>query len=202
MDSRNVARILAEGSLEAGRGDSPAYYTPHPVAHGQIHDCAARLAAVLSHRGLSRGDRILLCLPDSLDLVQLLLASLARGILVIITNPELRREDQAFVEHDTEPALVVTTGALRGRFERSTVVEAADLLFEATRAEPADYENLSGDAVAYATYTSGTTGPPKAAVHRHADVLTYVDAMCRIRFGFRLRQAALRSSARRRSAQK
>ncbi|ORA19802.1 hypothetical protein BST12_16565, partial [Mycobacterium angelicum] len=114
-----------------------------------------------------------------MDLVQLLLASLARGILVFITNPELRSEDHTFVERDTEPALVVTSSALRGRFQRSTVVEAAELWSDATRVEPADYENLSGDAVAYATYTSGTTGSPKAAIHRHADVLTYVEAMCR-----------------------
>ncbi|WP_191497899.1 AMP-binding protein, partial [Mycobacterium simulans] len=179
MQSENVARFLAERSLEAGRRDSPAFYAPNPVTHGQIHDGALRLATVLTRHGLSRGDRLLLCLPDSLDLVQLLLASLARGILVFIANPELRPEDHAFVERDTEPALVVTSGALHGRFQRSTVVDPAELLSDATRAEPADFENLSGDAVAYATYTSGTTGPPKAAVHRHADVFTYVDAMCR-----------------------
>ncbi|WP_341286195.1 AMP-binding protein [Mycobacterium decipiens] len=179
MQSENVARLLAERSLEAGWSDAPAYYAPHPVTHGQIHDDASRLATVLSDRGLSRGDRVLLCLPDSLHLVQLLLASLARGILAFIVNPELRAEDHAFAERDTEPALVITSGALRGRFQRSTVVEAEELLSDATRAEPADYETLNGDAVAYATYTSGTTGPPKAAVHRHADVLTFVDAMCR-----------------------
>ncbi|MBS2091089.1 AMP-binding protein, partial [Klebsiella pneumoniae] len=44
---------------------------------------------------------------------------------------------------------------------------------------PGGYEPMGGDALAYATYTSGTTGPPKAAIHRHADPLTFVDAMCR-----------------------
>ncbi|MHA7653903.1 AMP-binding protein, partial [Mycobacterium sp. ML4] len=179
MQSENAARILAERSINAGRYDSPAFYAPNPTTHGQIHDGALRLAAVLGRRGLSRGDRVLLCLPDSLDLVQLLLASLARGILVFIANPELRSEEHVFIELDTEPALVVTSGALRGRFQRSAVVEAAELMADATRAEPATYENLSGDTAAYATYTSGTTGSPKAAVHRHADVATYVDAMCR-----------------------
>jgi 4-hydroxyphenylalkanoate synthase len=178
MPNGNLARQLAKRASEAGWYDKPAYYAPHVVTHGQIHDGGARLGEVLRNRGLSRGDRVLLCLPDSPDLVQLLLACLARGFLAFLANPELHREDHAFQERDTEPALVVTSGALRDRFQRSGVVEAGELLSDATRVEPGDYEPVSSDALAYATYTSGTTGPPKAAIHRHADVLTFVDAMC------------------------
>ena len=179
MSNGNLARLLAKRASEAGWYDKPAYYAPHVVTHGQIHDGGARLGEVLRNRGLSKGDRVLLCLPDSPDLVRLLLACLARGFLAFLANPELHREDHAFQERDTEPALVVTSGALRDRFQRSGVVEAVELLSEATRVEPGDYEPVSSDALAYATYTSGTTGPPKAAIHRHADVLTFVEAMCR-----------------------
>ncbi|WP_425174339.1 AMP-binding protein, partial [Mycobacterium sp.] len=179
MPNGNLARILAKRASEAGWYDKPAYYAPHAVTHGQIHDGGARLGQVLRNRGVSRGDRVLLCLPDSPDLVQLLLACLARGFLAFLANPELHREDHAFLERDTEPALVVTSGALRDRFRPSGVVEAPELLSDSTQVEPADYELVSSDALAYATYTSGTTGPPKAAIHRHADVLTFVDAMCR-----------------------
>jgi len=76
--------------------DKPAYYAPHVVTHGQIHDGGARLGEVLRNRGLSKGDRVLLCLPDSPDLVRLLLACLARGFLAFLANPELHREDHAF----------------------------------------------------------------------------------------------------------
>jgi 4-hydroxyphenylalkanoate synthase len=179
LPNGNLASLLAKRASEAGWYDTPAYYFPHVVTHGQVHDGAARLAEVLRSRGLSREDRVLLCLPDSPDLVQLLLACLARGFLAFLANPELHREDHAFQERDAEPALVVTSGALRDRFQRSCVVEAAELLSAATRVEPGDYEPVSSDAPAYATYTSGTTGAPKAAMHRHADVLTFVDAMCR-----------------------
>src|ERR1700731_775968 len=179
MPNGNLARLLAKRASEAGWYDRPAYYAPHVVTHGQIHDCGARLGKVLRNRGLSRGDRVLLCLPDSPELVELLLACLARGMLAFLANPDLRPEDHAFAERDTDPALVVTSGALRARFQRSCVVDAAELLSDASRVESGDYEPVSGDALAYATYTSGTTGPPKAAIHRHADVLTFIDAMCR-----------------------
>ena len=180
MRNENLAGLLAQRASEAGWYDKPAYIRriAGVVTHGQIHDGAARLGEVLKNRGLSRGDRVLLCLPDSPDLVQLLLACLARGIIAFLANPELHREDHAFQERDTEPALVVTSGALRDRFQPSGVVEAAELLADATRVGPGDYEPVGSDALAYATYTSGTTGPPKAAIHRHADPLTFIDAMC------------------------
>ncbi|BBX45465.1 type I polyketide synthase [Mycobacterium cookii] len=178
MRSENLAALLAERASAAGWSDKPAYYAPHVVTHGQVHDAAARLAEVLRNRGISAADRVLLCLPDSPELVELLLACLARGILAVLSNPDLHLEDHQFQERDAEPALVVTSGALRSRFQRSRVVEAGDLFAEASSVEPGDYEPVSGDALAYATYTSGTTGPPKAALHRHSDAWTFVDAMC------------------------
>ena len=142
MRNENLAGLLAQRASEAGWYDKPAYVRriAGVVTHGQIHDGAARLGEVLKNRGLSRGDRVLLCLPDSPDLVQLLLACLARGIIAFLANPELHREDHAFQERDTEPALVVTSGALRDRFQPSGVVEAAELLADATRVGPGDYE--------------------------------------------------------------
>jgi fatty acid CoA ligase FadD22 len=178
MRNGNLAALLAQRASEAGWQDKPAYYAPDVVTHGQIHDGAARLGQVLGERGVSRGDRVLLCLPDSPDLVQLLLACLARGIMAFLANPALQHDDHVFQERDTEPALVVTSGPLRDRFQPSGVVEAAELLSDAARVAPGAYEPVSGDALAYATYTSGTTGPPKAAIHRHADPWTFVDAMC------------------------
>ena len=175
----NLARLLAEQASEAGWLEKPAYYAPHVVTHGEIHNSAARLGEVLRNRGIAGGDRVLLCLPDSPALVELLLACLGRGILAFLANPESHPDEHAFQERDTEPALIVTSGSLRARFERSSVVSADELLSDASRVEPGDYEPVSSDMLAYATYTSGTTGSPKAAIHRHSDVLVYVDAMCR-----------------------
>ncbi len=179
MRNENLARMLANRAAKAGWYDKPAYYAPHVLSHGQIHDGGARLGQVLRDCGLSKGDRVLLCLPDSPELVKLLLACLARGIVAFLANPDLHPRDHVFQERDIQPALVVTTVALRDRFQRSGVVDATELLSAATRVEPTNYEPVSGDTVAYATYTSGTTGAPKAAMHRHADVSTFVDAMCR-----------------------
>lgn len=87
MRNGNLAGLLAEQASEAGWYDRPAFYAADVVTHGQIHDGAARLGEVLRNRGLSSGDRVLLCLPDSPDLVQLLLACLARGVMAFLANP-------------------------------------------------------------------------------------------------------------------
>jgi polyketide synthase 1/15 len=179
MRNGNLAELLATRAFDAGWRDKPAYNGSHIVTHGQIHDGSARLGEVLRSRGLSTGDRVLLCLPDSPDLAQLLLACLSRGIVAFLANPELNRQDHAFAENDAKPALVVTFGALLDRFQQSSVAEAEELLSDAIGVESAGYEPVSGDAPAYATYTSGTTGAPKAAIHRHSDVLAFIDAMSR-----------------------
>lgn len=132
MRNGNLAGLLAEQASEAGWYDRPAFYAADVVTHGQIHDGAARLGEVLRNRGLSSGDRVLLCLPDSPDLVQLLLACLARGVMAFLANPELHRDDHALAARNTEPALVVTSDALRDRFQPSRVAEAAELMSEAT----------------------------------------------------------------------
>lgn len=105
MRNGNLAGLLAEQASEAGWYDRPAFYAADVVTHGQIHDGAARLGEVLRNRGLSSGDRVLLCLPDSPDLVQLLLACLARGVMAFLANPELHRDDHALAARNTEPAL-------------------------------------------------------------------------------------------------
>lgn len=87
MRNGNLAGLLAEQASEAGWYDRPAFYAADVVTHGQIHDGAARLGEVLRNRGLSSGDRVLLCLPDSPDLVQLLLACLARGVMAFLAHP-------------------------------------------------------------------------------------------------------------------
>src|SRR5437588_3363661 len=179
MLNDNVAQLLAKRAADAGWYGKPAYYSPNMVTHGEIHEGGARLGEVLRAHGLSKEDRVLLCLSDSPELVQVLLACLARGILAFLVNPELHPEDHAFVERDTEPALIITSSTLRDRFQMSSVAEIGELLAEATRVESGEYEPVSGDALAYATYTSGTTGPPRAAIHRHADPLVFTQAMCR-----------------------
>src|ERR1700739_4105507 len=98
MGDGNLARLLATRASDAGWYDKPAYYAPHVVTHGQIHNSAARLGEVLRNRGISRGDRVLLCLPDSPEVVELLLACLARGILTFLVNPESHHDEHAFQE--------------------------------------------------------------------------------------------------------
>src|ERR1700744_1185392 len=88
VPTENLAELLAEQASEAGWLDKPAYYAPHVVTHGEIHNSAARLGEVLRNRGVAAGDRVLLCLPDSPALVELLLACLGRGILAFLANPE------------------------------------------------------------------------------------------------------------------
>ena len=135
MLNANLAKLLAERASEAGWYDKPAYYSPHVVTHGQIHDSGARLEKFCEHRGISGRSRPAVP-PGFAGTSELLLACLARGFWRSLRIRNFHPEDHAFQERDTEPALIVTSGALRDRFQRSRVVEAGELLSEAGRVEP------------------------------------------------------------------
>lgn len=105
------------------------------------------------------------------------------GAAVLVTLERLYRDVAAAVLPGTSVRVVVTTSeldfldaplpALLAGIERSRPAETYDLL-ELARAhgdERLDSVDLGPDDVAFLTYTSGTTGPPKGAMNTHRNVV-------------------------------
>jgi acyl-coenzyme A synthetase/AMP-(fatty) acid ligase len=80
----------------------------------------------------------------------------------------------------SEARVVVAGAELAARFEgRARVVPADALEDDVAGVGPHAVADVAPDDPAYAQFTSGTTGAPKAAVHRHADPGVYFDAFAR-----------------------
>jgi fatty acid CoA ligase FadD22 len=171
----NLAADLARLAERSGWWDRPAFMEGGKVlTHGQVHDGAARVAGALRREGVGPGDRVLIALPDSRWFVWSFLGAVRLGALAVPVNPGLSGDEHAFLTADAEPAAVVCGEEQRGRFRgRAAVLSPGELLV----GEPAPVHPARGEDAAYAQYTSGTTGRPKAAVHRHADPHVYHQAM-------------------------
>nr|WP_239543435.1 amino acid adenylation domain-containing protein [Micromonospora terminaliae] len=144
----------------------------HALSYRELDEAANRLARVLLRRGVSREDRVGVCLPRTPDLVVALLAVFKAGAAYVPLDPAYPPERVAFMTADSGVRLVLTRSGLAGRFPDTAVpVDRLDPVEDATDpAAPVTPANL-----AYVIYTSGSTGRPKgvAIEHRSASVLMH-----------------------------
>ncbi|GAA2599172.1 AMP-binding protein [Actinomadura fulvescens] len=172
----NLAAALARRADTYGWRDRPLFYAGDTTyTHGDVHDAATRAAAVLHAAGVRPGHRVLIALPDSAGFVAALLGTFRLGAVAVLTGPEQSEDGHAHVLADSRPQAAVCAPDLAVRFRSVHVLAAEDLTDEPV-AVP-DPVPVPPDAPAYVQYTSGTTGPPKGAVHRHSDPEAYFQAL-------------------------
>ncbi|WP_192579691.1 non-ribosomal peptide synthetase, partial [Micromonospora sp. AMSO31t] len=142
------------------------------LSYRELDEAANRLARVLLRRGVTREDRVGVCLPRTPELVVALLAVLRAGAAYVPLDPAYPPARVAFMAADSGVRLVLTRADLAGRFPDTAVpVDRLDPEEDGTDpavpATPAD--------LAYVIYTSGSTGRPKgvAIEHRSASVLMH-----------------------------
>jgi crotonobetaine/carnitine-CoA ligase len=135
---------------------------------------AAWVARGLRERGVARGDRVALLLPNSPEFLFVWFALAALRAIAVPINTAFRPAEAAYPLAHAEPSLVVAAEALRGRVE-AAMAEAGracpvvwagpgGLELEASRGEAPDPGAAAPEDVCCFIYTSGTTGRPKAVM--------------------------------------
>ena len=155
------------------RPDQPAVRDlDRGLSYAELIDEIDLWASGLIRRGVREGDRVALHLPNSVDFVVAALACLRVGAIFVplaVTDPATRVDS---ILEDCDPVLVVTSGeptdgsATTCRSNRSSWVGCSAL---------SDFDRVSlppvmispPDRLAYAVYTSGTTGSPKGVMINH-----------------------------------
>ncbi|KAB1935947.1 amino acid adenylation domain-containing protein [Micromonospora sp. ALFpr18c] len=147
-------------------------HTDRSWSYRQLDEAANRLARLLLARGVTREDRVGVCLPRTPDLVVALLAVLRAGAAYVPLDPAYPPARVAFMTADSGARLVLTHADLADRFPDLAVpIDRLDLPGDGTDpAVPSTPTDL-----AYVIYTSGSTGRPKgvAIEHRSASVLMH-----------------------------
>jgi benzoate-CoA ligase family protein len=164
---------------------------PREISYRELSAVANRAGSALRAQGVSRGDRILIVLPDSAEFVAAFFGAAKIGAVAVPVNPFARSSDYIHYLENCEPrAAIVHSEALAEFLPASSVLPQVPIIVVGE--EKSDLHGVSSakwspwiaaasdqlvavdtapQDPAFMLYTSGSGGAPKAAVHRHADML-------------------------------
>jgi malonyl-CoA/methylmalonyl-CoA synthetase len=138
----------------------------------------AQLASALSSHGVGAGDRVLWSARATLESVQVLLAVLRAGAVLVPLSPSARPPEVAHVIGDAAPTLAVCDRDRDHVFRPGvTALRIDELLRESGPDRSGTLPELEPRDDALIVYTSGTTGKPKGAVHTHASLLAGISPL-------------------------
>lgn len=175
----NAADYLVGRHLEAGAGGRIAVVSPsRTLSYTELAAEVRRVAAGLRALGVRPEERVLMCMTDEVELFSAILGAMYLGAVAVpcstmLTGGELGKlvtDSRArVVLGSTEFADAVNT-AVDGAPDVETVVFTDEWQRLRDAGELDRPYPTWEDSPALWLYTSGTTGAPKAAMHRHADI--------------------------------
>jgi benzoate-CoA ligase family protein len=185
----NAAAYLTERRLDAGDGARVAFHTTRgPVSYAELTAEVRRIAGGLAALGVRPEERVLLCMTDDLELATGILGAMYLGAVAVPCSTMLTGGELAKLVLDSrarvllgsrEFAATVVAAATDAPDLRHVVLTgdgdpaAPDALpwarLRAAEPLPAPYPTWD-ESPALWLYTSGTTGTPKGAMHRHTDI--------------------------------
>ena len=186
----NAAVELLDGTVERGHGPRCCIRTREETwSYERLLETANRIAAFLvDDLGIVPGNRVLLRSANNPMLSACWLAVLKAGGVAVTTMPLLRSQELSYIiekaqvqialceERLTEELLVAAQSRPGLRLVAMCTDHSEGLEARIRRAR-SDFSNVltSHDDVSLIAFTSGTTGPAKATMHFHRDILAIAD---------------------------
>jgi benzoate-CoA ligase family protein len=187
-DLFNASEYLLDRRLAAGDGERLALTgVAGDLTYAQLHERVVRAAAGLRAIGLQPEQRVLMVMADAPEFVIVYLAAMRMGAVPVPVSTMTHADGLAELLNDSRARLLavshqfaeLASTALQNAPEVVAVVADAESQVETDRPVHRLDELRGGDGTAYDTtadspafwlYTSGTTGLPKAAMHRHGAI--------------------------------
>lgn len=179
---------LVDANLEAGRGAKTAIITAddRTLAFSDLHTSVNRVASRLRDIGVRREERLLVVLDDTPAFPATFLGAMRIGAVPIPVNFLARPQDFGYFLDDSYAVAAVVDAVFMEKVGPE-VAQRANVRLIVANGDAGDAESMDEwmadgddevdpvathpDDMAFWLYSSGSTGPPKGVVHRHANLL-------------------------------
>lgn len=129
----------------------------------------------------SKGDRVLLLLPQGIDFIVAFYACMICGVIAVPCSIPTKRErlnrTKSIIDN-ASPTLVIGTPQLINRnipeagiFDQANCHWVTLDQLDSDNLLPEDFQNPNDDTIAYLQYTSGSTGNPKGTIITHENIV-------------------------------
>lgn len=182
----NVVVPFIDRHLDEGRGGKVAIreVDGREVTYAELANRVDRCGNALLGLGIDRGDRVLMVVKDCAEFFYLFWGAIRAGFVPVPLNTLLRAKDYTYMIDDSGCAAVVYSPEFAGEVEPALAaatnrpahvlrVDGDDGLAARIEAAPAGLAPVATAATddCFWLYSSGTTGRPKGAVHRHRNMV-------------------------------
>lgn len=198
----NAAHDFLERNLAAGRSSKLAYIDDQSTCtFGELAASVNRCASALRGLGIQMEQRVLLCLPDSIDWPVAFLGSIKAGIIPVAVNTLLTASDYEYMLCDSRAQALIVSSSLLPKFAQALaasshvrhVIVAGEpvggrLAFRDLLAHGSahfDAAPTTSDDACFWLYSSGSTGAPKGTVHIHSSLMQTAELYARPVLGLR-----------------
>ncbi|WP_049855116.1 non-ribosomal peptide synthetase [Dickeya fangzhongdai] len=181
---RSLYALFAE--QVAARNDATALVAgDERLSYRQLAERAERIAAGLRRVGVTQGDRIVLSMDKTPNLIASMLGIIKLGAAYVPVGLDAPAERRAFIINDANVRWTLTSRADRSNFDEdasSGLLWVEDYLQQAqpdggqredASADTIDPHTIDSHAIAYIIYTSGTTGTPKGVEIAHRSLINF-----------------------------
>ena len=170
LSNRQVHPQLFEIRWRKLRTPSPWSFEDQQLTYRELNTRANQLAHYLQKLGVGPEVLVGICVERSVEMVVGLLGILKAGAAYVPLDPGYPRERLAFMLADTQaPVLITTQRLLEGLPNHAGRIVCLDAEWDrmAHQAQQEPVSKVTPANLAYAIYTSGSSGQPKAVAMSH-----------------------------------
>lgn len=180
LDNRNISHLFFE-SAKAFPNTIALVEGEHLMTFSELHDAVLKTVSYFKKMGIKKGDRVLVFVPMSVDLYRIVLALFYLGAVAVFLDEWVNKSRMELCCKIASCKGFVGIGKARvlrwfSRELRKIPVVLSknkmDTLLDATGMEP-----VNPDDSALITFTTGSTGTPKAANRTHRFLKEQFDAL-------------------------